>query len=145
MEVREWFKIKIASCLIRLSQYKKMIAMRLESTMSWVYVLELVGGRFYVGFSENVARRIQQHIDGRGAQATKQAPVVDIHSITKFKTREDALLGEKAEYRRQCTLHGKHKVSMGQQFKDLVPLAKSSRKRNWVPRYVFQEYFMKRP
>jgi putative endonuclease len=112
--------------------------------MSWVYVLELVGGRIYVGYSDNVARRIQQHIDGRGAQATKQAPVVDIYSITKFKTREDALLGEKEEYRKQCELHGKHKVSMGQKFRDLVSPAKLLRRRNWVPRYVFEEYFLKK-
>ena len=37
--------------------------------MYWVYVLELQGGRRYVGFSKDVGFRVQQHIEGRGARA----------------------------------------------------------------------------
>ena len=69
--------------------------------MSWVYVLELTGGRFYVGMSQNVAHRIQKHINGQGAMATRQAPVIDIHSITKFDDLSGAIEGEKVEYQRQ--------------------------------------------
>lgn len=113
--------------------------------MSWVYVLELTGGRFYVGMSQNVAHRIQKHINGQGAMATRQAPVIDIHSITKFDDLSGAIEGEKVEYQRQCLLHGSKKVSMGKQFCDLAPIKKkATRKRKWVPKYVFEEYFLKR-
>lgn len=36
-----------------------------------VYVLELEGGRVYVGKSQNVSRRAEQHTGGRGAAFTK--------------------------------------------------------------------------
>jgi predicted GIY-YIG superfamily endonuclease len=99
--------------------------------MAWVYVLELRGGRFYVGMSEDVGRRIQRHIDGRGARATRQVPVVGIFSICKFKSRAEALAGEKIEYNRLCALHGKRKVSMGLQFPGITRVtdAKTGKKK----------------
>jgi putative endonuclease len=90
---------------------------------AWVYVLELRGGRFYVGMSKDVGHRIQRHIDGRGARATRQVPVVGIFSICKFKSRAEAFAGEKMEYNRLCALHGKRKVSMGLQFPGIPRVA----------------------
>ena len=102
-----------------------------STRMAWVYVLELRGGRFYVGMSEDVGRRIQRHIDGRGARATRQVPVVGIFSICKFKSRAEALAGEKIEYNRLCALHGKRKVSMGLQFPGITRVtdAKTGKKK----------------
>lgn len=37
----------------------------------WFYVLELAGGRHYVGISNNVVRRARQHHEGKGAVWTK--------------------------------------------------------------------------
>lgn len=39
-----------------------------------IYVLELEGGRVYVGKSHNVSRRVKQHMRGRGAAFTKYNP-----------------------------------------------------------------------
>jgi putative endonuclease len=109
--------------------------------MAWVYVLELRNKRFYVGMSENVARRIQQHIDGRGARATRQVPVVDIYSIQKFKTRDEAMAAERSEYNRLCALHGKRKVSMGLQFPGVARVGALKKKRKKVGRAWFQHFF----
>jgi hypothetical protein len=87
--------------------------------MYWVYVLELVGGRRYVGFSKDLGFRIQQHIDGRGARATRQARVVDIHLVRKHNSLEAAMQGERDEFYLQCSLIGHEKVSMGKQFRGL--------------------------
>ena len=37
----------------------------------WFYVLELAGGRYYVGISNNLVRRARQHHEGKGAVWTK--------------------------------------------------------------------------
>jgi predicted GIY-YIG superfamily endonuclease len=87
--------------------------------MYWVYVLELQGGRRYVGFSKDVGFRVQQHIEGRGARATQQAKVLDVHLVRKHKSLEAAMQGERDEFRTQVLLVGAARVSMGRQFDDL--------------------------
>lgn len=37
-----------------------------------VYILKLIGGKYYIGSSENVEQRIQQHFDGNGSAWTKK-------------------------------------------------------------------------
>lgn len=41
-------------------------------TMGTVYVLELAGGHFYVGFTQDLVRRLEQHFAGKGALWTKK-------------------------------------------------------------------------
>jgi hypothetical protein len=43
-----------------------------------VYVLELEGGKYYVGWSEHVERRLSQHFAGNGSEVTKQVKPVKI-------------------------------------------------------------------
>jgi len=43
-----------------------------------VYVLELRNGTLYVGFSSNVAGRVQQHREGRGAKITARHGVSQV-------------------------------------------------------------------
>lgn len=110
----------------------------------WVYVLELEGGRRYVGFSANLAKRIQAHIDGRGALVTREVKVVDVHSIKGYSTMEEALEGEKEEYRKQCSILGKERVR-GANASQRFSLAgrkkekrKGIRKQKHIPRYVIE-------
>jgi len=42
----------------------------------WLYVLELAGGHYYVGQSNNVDLRLEQHKSGEGSVWTKLHPVV---------------------------------------------------------------------
>lgn len=88
-----------------------------------VYVLDLQGGRRYVGFSANVSKRIQDHIEGRGAQVTREVKVVDVHSIQVYNTQKAALQGERDEYVRQCALIGRDRVR-GAYFTERFSLAK---------------------
>ena len=58
--------------------------------MAQLYILQLEGGKYYVGKSENPAQRYRQHIEGNGAAWTKK------HKPVKFlETR--ALTGEHDE------------------------------------------------
>ena len=43
-----------------------------------IYVLRLEGGRYYVGKSDNVIARYQQHVDGKGSAWTKKYPPVSL-------------------------------------------------------------------
>jgi predicted GTPase len=57
-------------------QKKKIIVRKARKPLSTskqedVYVLELQGGRVYVGKSSNVSRRLQQHMQGYGSEFTK--------------------------------------------------------------------------
>jgi GIY-YIG catalytic domain len=36
--------------------------------MVWIYVLELAGGKYYVGKSKNLQYRIAQHFNGKGCE-----------------------------------------------------------------------------
>jgi len=65
-----------------------------------VYVLELEGGKFYVGSSTNVDRRLKQHFRGAGAEYTKRhKPTGKVlprlgktESVTDSGEREETLL-----------------------------------------------------
>ena len=46
-----------------------------------VYTLELEGGNYYVGWSDDVPRRIAEHFMGRGAMWTRVYPPVAVLSV----------------------------------------------------------------
>jgi len=46
-----------------------------------VYVLELVGGKYYVGTTSNIAIRYQQHLDGQGSSWTHKYPPISLLKI----------------------------------------------------------------
>jgi predicted GIY-YIG superfamily endonuclease len=58
----------------------------------WIYVLELAGGRYYVGESNDVRRRFDEHRDGSGAAWTRKYKPIKIQNITQCTgpTHEDA-------------------------------------------------------
>ncbi len=51
-----------------------------------VYVLKLVGGRYYVGWSADVTVRIAQHFLGDGALWTQAHPPVQVLSVVQGDT-----------------------------------------------------------
>ena len=56
--------------------------------MSIIYVLELKSGKFYVGKTSNIERRIQEHSSGRGSAWTRKYKLIRILYTTK-KHNED--------------------------------------------------------
>lgn len=60
----------------------------------YVYVLRLEGGRFYVGYSQDVSRRLRQHFTGNGAAWTKlhrPVEVVEVAAGGKADERDKTL------------------------------------------------------
>jgi cellular nucleic acid-binding protein len=64
-----------------------------------IYVLRLQGGKYYVGKSENVAKRYQQHLAGSGSAWTKlHRPVSLVKTIENVSPfQEDAITKEYME------------------------------------------------
>ena len=46
-------------------------AERLAASSGTLYVLECRGGRYYVGFTRNLEKRLEQHFSGAGAKFTQ--------------------------------------------------------------------------
>ena len=49
--------------------------------MSTIYVLRLIGGRYYVGKSNNVINRYKQHLNGNGSAWTRKYKPVSVEKI----------------------------------------------------------------
>lgn len=71
----------------------------------YVYILETKNNTLYCGYTDDVEKRFQQHIDGHGAKYTRANKPVKIAYIKEFSTKSEAL---KEEYRI------KHKLSRAQ-------------------------------
>lgn len=58
----------------------------------YLYVLELEGGKYYVGITNNVQRRVEQHKRGEGAEWTKKYKMVKLAEAREMlhPTEEDA-------------------------------------------------------
>lgn len=55
----------------------------------YVYVLKLVGGKYYVGESRNLATRLKTHFHGKGAKWTKLHKPVAVMQVLEAETEED--------------------------------------------------------
>ena len=63
--------------------------------MFWMYILRCADGSFYVGHTDDLERRLDEHHAGRFACYTQQRrPVVLVH-VQEFPTREEALAAER--------------------------------------------------
>jgi predicted GIY-YIG superfamily endonuclease len=85
-----------------------------------IYVLKLMGGRIYVGRSDNQGsciERIQSHIAGNGSEWTKMFPVVDL--IERFLTRMPG--AEEATTIQYIISHGIDMVRGGSQCQIVLP------------------------
>lgn len=48
-----------------------------------IYIIRLEGGRYYIGKSDNVMNRYQQHIDGNGSAWTRKYKPISLEKIIK--------------------------------------------------------------
>jgi type I restriction enzyme R subunit len=60
----------------------------------YVYVLECEGGSYYIGQTENLEKRWQEHISGKGAKWTKSHKPIRIIHFEELNTREEAVKRE---------------------------------------------------
>ncbi|MCX6705295.1 MAG: GIY-YIG nuclease family protein [Candidatus Woesebacteria bacterium] len=60
----------------------------------YVYILVCTDGSFYTGSTNDVAKRIKNHLDGRGARYTKSHKPQKLIYQEKFSTKSDALKRE---------------------------------------------------
>lgn len=76
----------------------------------FVYILQTERNTLYCGYTDDVIKRFQQHIEGKGAKYTRANKPIKIVYTKEFSTRSEAL---KEEYRI------KHKLSREQKL-DLI-------------------------
>jgi GIY-YIG catalytic domain-containing protein/zinc knuckle protein len=55
----------------------------------FIYILQLEKGKYYVGKTGDVKRRIQQHRDGKGAYWTKKYQMLDVIDVIEHESDED--------------------------------------------------------
>lgn len=93
----------------RESPAKKRRKMENNTPKSGVYVLELSGNNFYVGRSEDIQKRLTQHMSGNGSAWTKEHPM--IREIAPITQRIDDLDSwERAETLELASIHGVDRV-----------------------------------
>jgi predicted GIY-YIG superfamily endonuclease len=77
---------------------------------AYVYTLNLKGGAKYVGYTENINKRLYQHFSGNGAQWTQKHPPVSVNSIQMVSSVAYAKKLETIIYYRMKNYHGASKV-----------------------------------
>jgi predicted GIY-YIG superfamily endonuclease len=76
----------------------------------YVYTLNLKGGNKYVGYTQNLGKRLTQHFSGNGAQWTQKHAPVSVNSIQKVSTVAYAKKLETIIYYNMKEYHGGSKV-----------------------------------
>ena len=79
------------------------------SERHFVYILQTERDTLYCGYTDDVEKRFQMHLDGRGAKYTKANKPVKIVWEKEFDTKSDAL---KEEYRIKHKLTRKQKLEL---------------------------------
>lgn len=57
--------------------------------MESLYILELAGGKYYVGKTTDIKRRVEQHLTGRGSEWTKLHKPIKVLETRKLKDEHD--------------------------------------------------------
>lgn len=74
----------------------------------YVYILLTERNTYYCGYTDNVEKRFQAHLDGHGAKYTKANKPIKIVWQKEFDTKNDAM---KEEYRiKKLTRNQKEKL-----------------------------------
>jgi len=82
----------------------------------WVYVIEIVERRklskFYVGSTKDWKKRIDDHLNGRGAKCLRQFPAAAMERIylRRYKSGKDARAGEERKCKQMIENYGEAKV-----------------------------------
>ena len=61
----------------------------LDDTKDYIYVLKLIDDRYYIGRSQNVLQRIEQHFSGNGSVYTKKFKPLKVLEIVEENTNFD--------------------------------------------------------
>jgi putative endonuclease len=77
------------------------------NTKYYVYSLNLEDGKKYVGHTNNMERRMGEHINGYGAKWTKKHPVESINRVTVCNSHTEAKKLETEVYYKMKNYHGK--------------------------------------
>lgn len=77
---------------------------------SFVYSLNLANGCKYVGKTNNLTQRMEQHFSGKGSMWTKKNAPVSINHIQKCKSSQTAAKAETIVYKAMKNYHGGDKV-----------------------------------
>ncbi len=75
----------------------------------FVYILLTENDTLYCGYTDDIEKRFQQHVEGHGAKYTKANKPVGIVWSKEFKTKSEAL---KEEYRIKHKLTRKEKLEL---------------------------------
>ena len=62
--------------------------------MYWIYILRLTNGNNYVGHTNNIERRFQEHLSGQSSY-TGKIGVKKIIYTEEFETRSEAMFRER--------------------------------------------------
>lgn len=79
------------------------------STKHFVYILLTEQGTLYCGYTDDVEKRFNAHMEGKGAKYTKANKPVKIVWQREFPTKSEAL---KEEYRIKHKLSRKEKLEL---------------------------------
>lgn len=71
--------------------------------MSSVYILLCFNGKYYVGSTTDLVRRLEEHAKGRGSGFTKADLPFQLVYSAEYATYEEA-------YARECQIHGWSRV-----------------------------------
>ena len=82
----------------------------LHKMPAYVYSLNLKGGAKYIGYTQNLEKRMEQHFSGNGAQWTQKHQPVSINSIQKVSSVAYAKKLETIIYHKMKNYHGVQKV-----------------------------------
>ena len=63
--------------------------------MWYLYILETKSGQFYTGSSDDVARRMAEHKDGKGAKFTRSFGFKDLLYTEEYPSKSEAFKREK--------------------------------------------------
>jgi putative endonuclease len=61
----------------------------------WMYILKCTDGSYYVGSTNNIELRLQQHQNGEGANHTKKRLPITLVYIEEFEQIDEAFYREK--------------------------------------------------
>lgn len=89
------------------------------ATMEQVYVLKLEGGRYYVGKTTDVAKRVREHANGTGAGYTKLYAPEKLVEVRPMKSKHD----ENTLTREYMAKYGVDKVRGGSYAQIALPRA----------------------
>ena len=76
----------------------------------FVYSLNLEDGRKYVGKTDNIKRRLDEHVSGKGAKWTNKYKPVSVNHVQVCKSSETQAKAETIVYKNMASYHGKNVV-----------------------------------